>query len=211
VNNLIKTCFSLVALSVVSGCATMSIGEEEGCGRVPNGATCVSAKDVYLMTNHRNHLEDMSPEELAALRQRATGKTDSIHVEKDEKPTLSEFFGIGSDEEPRITKLKAEPKPMVNTNEVVTPDALENARDLKLKEMLRDEQSIYRTEAKMLRMQFAKWEDEDGRLHDPGKIYVEIEGRKWITGRQQVANPKVITPLAVKKAINKKTKKSSGQ
>ena len=41
----------LVAISLLGGCAGMSVGEKESCGVVPTGATCVSAKDVYLMTN----------------------------------------------------------------------------------------------------------------------------------------------------------------
>ena len=210
-NKTFKASLCLVSLSLLGGCAGMSVGEKESCGRVPTGATCVSAKDVYLMTNHREHLEDMSPEELQALRERATGKTSTVYEESDAKPTLSEFFGIGSggdssEEAPRIAQ-----KPMVNTNEVVSNDGLKNAKDIKLKEMLRDEQSVYRTPAKMLRMQFAKWEDQSGRLHDPGKIYVEIEGRKWITGRQQVTNPKIITPLEVRRAVDKKAKNVAGK
>ena len=189
----------------------MSVGEKESCGMVPTGATCVSAKDVYLMTNHREHLENMSAEELQALRERATGKKSMAYTGDDPKPTLSEFFGIGSSNSSSDAAPKIAQKPMVNTNEVVSNDGLRNAKDIKLKEMLSDEQSVFRTPAKMLRMQFAKWEDQSGRLHDPGKIYVEIEGRKWITGRQQVANPKIITPLEVRRAVDKKTKDVTGK
>ena len=210
-NKILKTSLCLVAISLLGGCAGMSVGEKESCGLVPTGATCVSAKDVYLMTNHREHLENMSPEELQALRERATGKQSAPYQATDEKPTLSEFFGIGSSDDNDGKMLKVDPKPLVNTNEVVSNDGLKNAKDIKLKEMLIDEQSVYRTPAKMLRMQFAKWEDQSGRLHDPGKIYVEIESRKWITGRQQVSNPKIITPLEVRRAVDKKAKNVSGK
>lgn len=189
----------------------MSIGEKESCGIVPEGASCVSAKDVYLMTNHRSHLENMSAEEMAALREKATGNAGLVQTAGTGKPTLSEFFGFSGqvvEQAPNVQPRANEP--LVDTYVAASADGIKNARELQLQNMLRDEQSIQRTEAKMLRLQFAKWEDGNGRLHDPGKIYVEIEGRRWVTGRQQVINPKIITPLEVRRAVDRKTESLQG-
>ncbi len=52
-----------------------------------------------------------------------------------------------------------------------------------------------RTQAKVMRIWIAPWEDTDGDLHADGYVYTEIEGRKWnLGGRLRSPNP-VLQPL----------------
>ncbi|MDT4866639.1 Type IV conjugative transfer system lipoprotein (TraV) [compost metagenome] len=57
-----------------------------------------------------------------------------------------------------------------------------------------------RTQAVVMRIAVAPWEDENGDLNIPGFIYTEIEPRRWEIGaRQPVVSP-TLRPLTVKPA-----------
>jgi len=54
-----------------------------------------------------------------------------------------------------------------------------------------------RTQAKVMRIWIAPWEDNDGDLHANGYIYTEIERRKWNLGQPFNSPGTALSPLAV--------------
>ncbi len=60
------------------------------------------------------------------------------------------------------------------------------------------EQSIpIRTQAKVMRIWMAPWEDDDGDLHADGYMYTEIESRRWNLGDRFRSPGTAISPLSV--------------
>ncbi len=52
-----------------------------------------------------------------------------------------------------------------------------------------------RTQASVMRIWMAPWEDDDGDLHADGFLYTEIEGRKWNLGERFVSPAETLSPL----------------
>ncbi|MDG1580856.1 type IV conjugative transfer system lipoprotein TraV [Pseudomonas sp. GOM6] len=79
-----------VVLSQVTGCSFLQIGESEyGCKGMPNGVTCMSARDVYQMTESENFRQRM--EQDAKLNQaKAEGDEDAVEaLEASSKPVMA--------------------------------------------------------------------------------------------------------------------------
>jgi len=55
-----------------------------------------------------------------------------------------------------------------------------------------------RTQAKVMRIWMAPWEDDDGDLHADGYLYTEIESRRWNLGERFRSPGTAISPLSVK-------------
>ncbi|WP_105169419.1 TraV family lipoprotein [Pseudoalteromonas sp. T1lg23B] len=184
----------------LAGCAVFAVGEDPSCDEQADGLVCHSAKEVLLMSSYKTDLENLSPEELSALQQKALGYTKNM---KTEEEGMSRFFARDDVHESVSSNQNTGPAKAVVTEPPVDTalnvDSFKQMEVLKQAEMLRDEQSIMRTPAKVLRMQFATWEDDEGRLHDPGKIYVEVESRKWAIGKEKRTEMPVITPLQIRK------------
>ncbi len=54
-----------------------------------------------------------------------------------------------------------------------------------------------RTQAKVMRIWMAPWEDDDGDLHADGYLYTEIESRRWNLGDHFRSPGTAISPLSV--------------
>jgi len=54
-----------------------------------------------------------------------------------------------------------------------------------------------RTQAKVMRIWMAPWEDDDGDLHADGFMYTEIESRRWNLGDRFKSPNNAISPLSV--------------
>lgn len=54
-----------------------------------------------------------------------------------------------------------------------------------------------RTQAKVMRIWMAPWEDDDGDLHADGYLYTEIESRRWNLGDRFRSPGTAISPLSV--------------
>jgi conjugal transfer pilus assembly protein TraV len=61
-----------------------------------------------------------------------------------------------------------------------------------------------RTQAKVMRIWMAPWEDEDGDLHADGFLYTEIENRRWNLGDRFSSPSNSISPLSTRTAISGK-------
>ena len=53
-----------------------------------------------------------------------------------------------------------------------------------------------RTQAKVMRIWMAPWEDDDGDLHADGYLYTEIEERRWNLGERFSAPSSMLMPLS---------------
>ncbi len=56
-----------------------------------------------------------------------------------------------------------------------------------------------RTQARVMRIWMAPWEDDDGDLHADGFLYTEIEGRKWNLGERFDSPSETLKPLSIGK------------
>lgn len=54
-----------------------------------------------------------------------------------------------------------------------------------------------RTQAKVMRIWMAPWEDDDGDLHADGYLYTEIESRRWNLGERFRSPGTALSPLSV--------------
>jgi len=54
-----------------------------------------------------------------------------------------------------------------------------------------------RTQAKVMRIWMAPWEDDDGDLHADGYLYTEIESRRWNLGERIRSPGAAISPLSI--------------
>ncbi len=54
-----------------------------------------------------------------------------------------------------------------------------------------------RTQAKVMRIWMAPWEDDDGDLHADGYLYTEIESRRWNLGERFRSPGTTISPLSI--------------
>jgi conjugal transfer pilus assembly protein TraV len=54
-----------------------------------------------------------------------------------------------------------------------------------------------RTQAKVMRIWMASWEDDDGDLHADGYLYTEIESRRWNLGERFRSPGTAISPLSI--------------
>lgn len=54
-----------------------------------------------------------------------------------------------------------------------------------------------RTQAKVMRIWMAPWEDDDGDLHADGYLYTEIEGRRWNLGERFKSPGAMLSPLSI--------------
>src|SRR5690625_1870650 len=65
-----------------------------------------------------------------------------------------------------------------------------------------------RTPAEVMRIWVAPWEDTNGDLNVTGYVYTEIEPRRWTIAETAPKSSPVLTPLSVKGARNKTSKKT---
>lgn len=84
------------AAFVVSGCSNMlSIGSTEyGCKGMPEGVSCMSAKDVYSATENEDYKTTLQAEQQAA--KEASGKSKKIEGE----PSTRVLYAKGADNAP---------------------------------------------------------------------------------------------------------------
>ncbi len=61
-----------------------------------------------------------------------------------------------------------------------------------------------RTQAKVMRIWMAPWEDDDGDLHADGYLYTEIESRRWNLGDRFRSPGTAISPLSVQTPTSSK-------
>jgi conjugal transfer pilus assembly protein TraV len=73
----------------------------------------------------------------------------------------------------------------------------ENPRNSQVAVPRIDQPVPIRTQAKVMRIWMAPWEDDDGDLHADGFMYTEIESRRWNLGDRFKSPGSAISPLSV--------------
>lgn len=131
--------------SAMTGCSYLQIGESEyGCKGMPNGVTCMSARDVYQLTENENFRQEV----------------EAQAAEKGE--------GDGGTEHAPASAAPATPAVEVGERYVV-PRPARNPVPI-------------RSQATVMRVWVAPWENDKGDLIVPGYMYTEIEPRRWEIG-----------------------------
>src|SRR5690554_888332 len=161
--------FVLALLStLVTGCANMlNVGASEySCSGMPEGVTCVSARDVYTATESSDYQTQLMREQNAA------------QAEKDGPNRRPRRTQETAAEAPVPPQLRPEP-----TLTAPTPAGAQNPLPI-------------RTQAVVMRIAVDPWEDENGDLYVPGFIYTEIEPRRWEIGARQTEAAPTLRPLS---------------
>lgn len=170
---------ALPLLLAAAGCGAVPGTASYGCGGLPEGVSCVSARDVYRLTDGGKPVVSVAGKE-TALDAVAAAATES-------SPARS---GAGtSDVMPKGDRAApGRPDPAM-----ARPGLAEVA-------LLPEEGGAVavlplRTPPKVLRVWIAPWEDEQGRLHVPGFTYAEIEPRRWSIGQDDPEQGLRLRPL----------------
>ncbi|MEW5511843.1 type IV conjugative transfer system lipoprotein TraV [Pseudomonas asiatica] len=145
----------------MTGCTLLQVGESEyGCKGMPNGVTCMSARDVYQLTENENFRQEVEAQ--SAVKGEGDG---------------------GSKQD--VTATPAAPSVAVGERYVV-PRPARNPIPI-------------RSQATVMRVWVAPWENGDGDLIVPGYMYTEIEPRRWEIGVPAPRPTPSIRPLESRK------------
>jgi len=91
-------------------------------------------------------------------------------------------------------KTESEVKDEKNNSQVQTKSALSSVKPVAVPRI--DQPIPIRTEASVMRIWTAPWEDDAGDLHADGFLYTEIEGRKWNLGNRFKSPSSTLSPLS---------------
>jgi conjugal transfer pilus assembly protein TraV len=159
----------------LAGCGAVPGSSTYGCGGLPEGVSCMSARDVYKLTDDGKPVIALpgQPTALDAAPAAAGPAAGSPAVMISRPPSASATF-------PR--------QPLPATGQVQTialrPEDAGAADIVPL-----------RTPSRVLRVWIAPWEDTSGRLHVPGYTYAEIEPRRWSIGEAAATGGLQLKPL----------------
>lgn len=172
-----KSMLCILAISSLSitGCSMLGVGEDEfACKGIPEGVTCLPAREVYKLTENRDGLEGYTNEEyLEKKSQLADDEKDSDGNVENGDTNSNNGLVLGN----------------VKIYNHIQPEKYIDARAPAPLAM--------RTRVKSMRIWIAPWEDKAGDLNLSGYIYTEIEGRRWLLGETAVTEPGRIVPLQV--------------
>ncbi|MGI2098583.1 TraV family lipoprotein [Shewanella glacialipiscicola] len=173
--NLFKLGCIAVGLASLSGCAAMfETGEEPTvCANNANsGLACTSTRDILKYSD--------TPGGIAAERNRRLEPEDDESKNRANVAVAQNQSGYGQD---------------IDLSQV--RDAYSFTADLN-RALPAPEPMAVRQPPKMLRVAFAPWQDERGRLQNVGYVYAEVEIRKYTYGREAFNMPAQITPLYIR-------------
>lgn len=168
-----------IVLAILPLTACSIIGQSESsCPGKPGGYVCKGPREVYELTNNKNSLFD--------------GTQEGLDEDDDEKKpdATKDVDGIGAQ--------VATPSSAIPSNSEVTT--------IKADSWAAPEPLAVRSDARVLRIQFAAYEDDTGALNMPGYAYVEVEPRRWIVGSGADSRPARIVPLVVRQDADKNLK-----
>ena len=170
-----RTITAISVAVIVSGCSVFGGSSAPTCPVADEGVRCLSAREVYAKT----HTADT----VAPNRDKDGNPIGSTPPEK--SSFLSSLFGsdtpgqaaTAEEENPSLRAIA--PAPVMAMPAVDKPLPV-------------------RTQAKVMRIWIAPWEDEGRDLVVGGYVFSEIEGRAWTLGEEQIARVRAqaIDPLA---------------
>lgn len=183
-------------ISVTTGCASLGLGEDDyACKGYPGHPNCMSAREVYKATNYRDSLYEKK-----SIKDKS-GKSEeyiSENYDDDYDEDDDEYY----EEEPQTYKKKTD-------DYRSTPNYKSKIRGIKASLNTSNNMLVsnapmiprmkgampVRTNAQVMRIWVAPWEDKDGDLHAPGIVYKEIAGRRWNFGEAQYRSTRYMSPL----------------
>lgn len=144
-----------------TGCSFLQIGESDyGCKGMPNGVTCMSARDVYQLTENENFRQEVEAQ--SSVKGEGDGGTKKTPEDVSEAPVV------------------------VGGERYVVPRPARNPVPI-------------RSQATVMRIWVAPWENSSGDLIVPGFMYTEIEPRRWEIGVPAPRPTPSIRPLESRK------------
>lgn len=116
-------------ISFLSGCTSMlNIGEAEySCAGMPEGVTCVSARDVYSATESNNYETQLKREQNAAAVDKRSGKRSASEKEDDSTESARVLYREAGDNAP--TPARAQNPLPIRTQAVVMRIAVDPWED----------------------------------------------------------------------------------
>ena len=145
----------------------------------PRGSSCISARDVYKLTNSGKPVVTIDGK--ATALDPAPGGTERRHAAGPTAP-------VAASAQPALATT-AQPTPGGTQGDLLQTIALrpEDAGAMAVVPL--------RTPSRVVRIWIAPWEDDAGRLHVPGFTYAEIEPRRWSIGENQPGRGLRLEPL----------------
>lgn len=164
----IGTLALLLGTTIISGCSSLgSSGTSEyGCTGLPQGVQCMSAREVYNLTEEAGPVR-ADPKSLSE-----DGGAADRHAKDTLLKRMAESNGVGINQDVRVSQghqlstspISSEPTPI-------------------------------RSRSQIMRIWVSPWESTDGDLNVSGMIFTEIEPRRWNIGVQEDIDAPSITPL----------------
>ncbi|RCW64063.1 conjugal transfer pilus assembly protein TraV [Marinobacter nauticus] len=168
-------------VSVVSGCASLGVGDSEfSCSGLPEATTCMSAREVYEATAHGGTIYDRD----------YSGANTVVANDP------SSFGGTGPlSKEQRLSGVAS-----TSTSGVQTEQIVRKIEDRYVAPSVPNKPVPIRTPAQVMRVWIAPWEDKNENLKISSYVFTEIEARKWMYDMRGVARGETIQPLQVIRA-----------
>lgn len=204
---LLKILPSLYAAAILSGCASLSIGEEEfSCSGKPDNSLCKGPMEIYELTNNHDDLEHMMTNEYRQQQVDEKQHNNKQQGGKQHKLTNDEnlTYVYESRSLRRQNKENYDKVNIVaiasnqNMNSPNSSDELDDLRTYNYSPNdIAPEPLAVLEEAEAMRIYVASWEDGAGDWNIPGYIYVELKPRRWISGHQAEMRPSRVLPFQV--------------
>ncbi len=168
---------ALVSSALLTGCASsLGIGSSEyGCTGLPEGVQCMSAREVYGMTEQPGPV-----------------RADPKSIEEDggaaDRAAKASLLGRRGDSGEQGSP----------ANEWSHPD-VRNPHPMASSALNEDPMPI-RTRAKIMRIWVAPWESTNGDLNVSGMVFTELDQRRWNIGTKESEPSPTLTPLQTRTA-----------
>lgn len=172
---------ALASLVTLQGCSGFGVGESEySCDGYSEGISCASAREVYKQTSsgndpHKSH----------------------DHSDSD-SDSDSEGKGEASTSQRAAARRRAgQPVQVAGENAGNRqPQSREVGQHVRI-----DGPTPIRTQAKVMRVWIASYEDQKGDLHVPGLVYTEVQKRRWNIGNEASSGQsRTVQPLTQSQA-----------
>lgn len=181
-----RTLALFLATAGLGACSSLGIGGGEfACNGMPDGVRCMSARDVYTLTDDRDSLDQATVD---ALTGKAAPAAPVPEPEQDGEPSLIQA---------------SLPAPAAAMGRPV-PAAYAPGAAATPVPWIDDGRVPVRTPASVMRVWIASWETPAGDLVMPSLIYTEIAPRRWQLGLPTATTREVLQPLAASAAPTSK-------
>lgn len=182
--------FGVVA--AVTGCA--SLGSDKFSCPAPDGFQCMNPVEVYEATNDINSVEEEAKKSKRGKKDQAAASI-IVQAAPVAPVAVAQPAAVGPDRccDPILAGIQMGRNDSLSLAHPTTPIAPTQAsaaaigRNAQARRSDAPASDAYRTEAQIMRIYVAPWEDEHGDLHMGGHIFTEIEPRKWRIGHRAEA------------------------